>query len=132
MEPEPIIFFPARKQQAQRRVHFSKQELSRILAVYGRMVTAGIWRDYAIDYAGDDTGDDAGYNSGKAGGAAVAFSVFRRASETPAYRIIKEPGLAKRQGAYAVVGRQGQILKRGKTIENILSIFDRKMLHLVK
>ena len=128
MEPEPIIFFPARKQQAQRRVHFSKQELSRILVVYGRMVTAGIWRDYAIDNTGDNTGD----NGGKAGGAAVAFSVFRRASETPAYRIIKEPGLAKRQGAYAVVGRQGQILKRGKTIENILSVFDRKMLHLVK
>lgn len=128
MESEPIISFPAQRRQAQRRVHFSKQELSRILAVYGRMVTAGIWRDYAID----DTGDDAGDNSGKAGGAAVAFSVFRRASETPAYRIIKEPRLAKRQGAYAVVGRQGQILKRGKTIENILSVFDGKMLHLVK
>ncbi len=84
------------------------------------MVAAGIWRDYAID----DTGE--GSN------ARVAFSVFRRTSEMPAYRIVKEPRLAKRQGAYAVIGGQGQILKRGKSIENILRIFDGKMLRAVK
>lgn len=120
METEPILFFPSRKPNARRVVHFSKRELYRILDVYGRMVAAGIWRDYAID--------DTGYGASQG----VAFSVFRRASETPAYRIIKEPRLARRQGAYAVVGGQGQILKRGKSLENILSVFDGKMLRLVK
>lgn len=118
------MFFPAPKRSARHRVHFSKRELCRILDVYGRMVAAGIWRDYAID----DTGDD----SGESGGGRVAFSVFRHSSEMPAYRIIKEPRLAKRQGAYAVIGGQGQILKRGKSIENILRLFDGKPLRLVK
>ena len=120
MESEPIISFPAQKANAQRRVHFSKRELARILDIYGRMVAAGIWRDYAID----DTADGAGGR--------VAFSVFRRTSEMPAYRIIQEPRLAKRQGAFAVIGGQGQILKRGKSIENILRVFDGKMLRIVK
>lgn len=124
MESEPIVSFPARNPQARRRVHFSRRELSRILDVYGRMVAAGIWRDYAIDDTFGSTGDGAGGR--------VAFSVFRRTSEMPAYRIVKEPRLAKRQGAYAVIGGQGQILKRGKSIENILRIFDGKMLRLVK
>lgn len=120
MESEPIISFPAQKSNAQRRVHFSRRELSRILDVYGRMVAAGIWRDYAIDDAGEGTGGR------------VAFSVFHRTSEMPAYRIIKEPRMAKRQGAYAVIGGQGQILRRGKSIEKILRVFDGKMLRLVK
>lgn len=126
MESEPILFFPARGPRVRRPVHFSKRELSRILDVYGRMVAAGIWRDYAID----DTGEGGG--NGKEGGGCVAFSVFRRASEMPAYRIVKEPRLAKRQGAYAVIGGQGQVLKRGKSLENILQVFDGKMLRLVK
>lgn len=119
-QPEPIITFPAQKRQAQRRVHFSKSEISCIMLVYGRMVAAGIWRDYAI-------GD-----AGPADSGAVAFSVFHRACEFPAYRIVKEPRLAGRQGAWAVIGRQGRILKRGNSLENILRIFDGKALRLVK
>lgn len=90
------------------------------MLVYGRMVAAGIWRDYAI-------GD-----AGPADSGAVAFSVFHRACEFPAYRIVKEPRLAGRQGAWAVIGRQGRILKRSNSLENILRIFDGKALRLVK
>lgn len=120
INPEAIISFPAQKRYAPRRIHFSKRELFRILDVYGRMVAAGIWRDYAID------------DTVERGGASVAFCVFRRTSEGPAYRIIKEPRLARRQGAYRVLDRQGRILKRGASLEAILSIFDSKMLRLVK
>src|SRR5579862_3747023 len=80
---------------------FSRPELDRLLRLYGRMVAAGHWRDYAIDGLKD----------------AAVFSVFRRASEAPLYRIEKRPALAKRQGAWMVIGHGGVILRRGQDLE---------------
>ena len=74
------------------KVTFSRSELDRILGLYGRMVAAGEWRDYAIDFLKDR----------------AVFSVFRRASEVPLYRIEKNPRLARRQGAYSVVSATGR------------------------
>ena len=36
-----------------RQVTFDRRELDRILNLYGRMVAAGEWRDYAIDFLKD-------------------------------------------------------------------------------
>jgi hypothetical protein len=88
---------------------FERRELDRILRLYGRMVAAGHWRDYAIDGLAD----------------AAVFSVFRRASEAPLYRIEKRPALAKRQGAWAVIGQGGVILRRGHELDQVLRVFDR-------
>lgn len=96
-------------------VFFHRRELDRILNVYGRMVSAGEWRDYAIDGLRDR----------------AVFSIFRRASETPLYRIEKTPALARRQGAYAVINATGQILKRGRDLPQVLRIFDRKLLKVI-
>jgi hypothetical protein len=87
---------------------FNRQELMDILAVYGRMVAAGEWRDYALDM-GRDT---------------ACFSVFRRTSEVPLYRIEKTPKLARRQGAYAVIAASGLILKRGHDLKRVLGVLD--------
>ena len=76
---------------------FNRLELSDILAVYGRMVAAGEWRDYAIDMGREK----------------AVFSVFRRTTEFPLFRIEKNPKLARKQGAYSVVAPNGLILKRG-------------------
>lgn len=92
-------------------VHFNRQELSEILSVYGRMVAAGEWRDYAIDATKDR----------------AVFSVFRRTSEAPLYRIEKNPKNAKRQGAYSVVAATGLILKRGHELRHVLRVIDRKL-----
>ena len=73
---------------------FDRRELNRILELYGRMVAAGEWRDYAIDFLKDR----------------AVFSVFRRSSEVPIYRIEKNPKLARRQGAYSVVSATGLIV----------------------
>ena len=81
----------------QNRVTFNRLELNRILNLYGRMVAEGEWRDYAIDFLKDR----------------AVFSIFRRASEVPLYRIEKDPKLARKQGAYSVVSAGGQILRRG-------------------
>lgn len=97
-------------------VAFTREELSKILGLYGQFVAAGEWRDYAIDHLKD----------------AAVFSIFRRASETPLYRVEKRPALAARQGAYAVVSMTGVILKRGQDLAQVLRIFDRRRLRLAE
>jgi hypothetical protein len=96
-------------------VWFDRRELAPILSLYGRMVAAGEWRDYALDGLRDR----------------AVFSVYRRASETPLYRIEKRPALARRQGAYAVVTATGCILKRGRELAQVLKVFDKKRLRVV-
>ncbi|MCU0954250.1 MAG: DUF2794 domain-containing protein [Hyphomicrobium sp.] len=90
---------------------FNRQELSAIMAVYGRMVAAGEWRDYAIDLNRDK----------------AVFSVFRRTTEYPLYRIEKTPRLARKQGAYSVVSTTGLILKRGHDLARVLAVLDKSM-----
>ena len=92
-------------------VGFDRAELMRILALYGRMVAAGEWRDYAIDFLKDR----------------AVFSIFRRASEVPLYRIVKDPQLARRQGAYSVVTASGHILRRGHELDRVLSSIDKSL-----
>jgi len=90
-------------------VYFDRRELDRLLGLYGRMVAAGEWRDYGIDGLRE----------------AAVFSVFRRTSEAPLYRIEKRPALARRQGAWAVIGQGGLVLKRGHELDQVLRLFDR-------
>lgn len=98
------------------KVFFQRKELDKILNVYGRMVVAGKWRDYAIDDAPEQ----------------VTFSIFRRASEMPLYRIVKCPKWENKQGAFAILSYSGQILKRGKELDQLLRFFDDKKLEVVK
>ena len=93
-------------------VTFDRHELNNILTVYGRMVAAGEWRDYALDFLED----------------VAVFSIFRRASEVPLFRIEKRPKLRARQGQYSVVAAGGIILKRGHELAQVLKIFDSKLL----
>jgi hypothetical protein len=90
-------------------IAFDRRELTQILNVYGRKVASGEWRDYAIDTLREK----------------AVFSVFRRACETPLYRIEKAPKLARRQGAYAVIAATGLILKRGSDLGRVLRALDR-------
>ena len=93
------------------RVTFNRLELNRILNLYGRMVADGEWRDYAIDFLKDR----------------AVFSVFRRASEVPIYRIEKDPRLARKQGMYSVISATGLILRRGHELDRVLLAIDRKL-----
>lgn len=91
-------------------VRFDRAELQIILSLYGRMVAQGEWRDYAIDLLRER----------------AVFSVFRRASESPLYRIEKHPKLASRQGQYSVVAQGGLILKRGNDLVRVLATLERR------
>ena len=96
-------------------VSFQKPELTIILSLYGRMVASGEWRDYGISSLKE----------------VAVFSVFRRTAEHPIYRIEKRPKLRNRQGQYAVVGMDGQILKRGHDLKSVLGILELKLIKLV-
>jgi hypothetical protein len=95
-------------------VTFDRRELGRILGLYGRKVAEGEWRDYAIDFLRDR----------------AVFSIFRRTSEVPIYRIEKNPRLAQRQGTYSVVSATGLILRRGHELDRVLRAIDRSI-HVV-
>jgi hypothetical protein len=96
-------------------VGFDRLELSRILDLYGRMVSAGHWRDYAIDLGRD----------------AAVFSAFRRATERPEIRIEKRPTLRNRQGEWALFGESGVVLKRGHDLSPVLAPVERRLMKLV-
>jgi len=100
---------------APRQVSFDRRELNAILRVYGSKVVDGEWRDYAIDHLEDR----------------AVFSIFRRSSEMPMYRVEKIPALARKQGAYRIVAATGLILRRGHELVQVLRILDRPRLSLV-
>jgi len=104
-----MAFDPAQLAPRAPRVFFERRELNRLLNLYGRMVAAGEWRDYGIDGLDE----------------AAVFSVFKRASEAPLYRIEKRPALARRQGAWAIIGQGGLVLRRGHELDQVLKFFDR-------
>lgn len=97
------------------RVAFDRAELGAILSLYGRMVAAGEWRDYAMSFLRE----------------VAVFSVFRRATETPLYRIEKRPRLRAAQGQYAVIAMDGRVLKRGHDLPVVLRVLERRLIRPV-
>ena len=100
---------------APEQVAFHRTELGPILTLYGRMVAAGEWRDYGISCLRE----------------VAVFSVFRRTAENALYRIEKRPRLRGRQGQYAVIGMDGQVLKRGNDLAQVLRVLERKLIRSV-
>jgi hypothetical protein len=109
-----IVPFPRTRAAVQ--VGFDRAELARILDLYGRMVAAGEWRDYAMDFTRDF----------------ASFAAFRRAAEVPQMRLEKRPELRQRQGMWALFGEQGQVLKRGHELAGVLALVERRLLKVVK
>jgi hypothetical protein len=94
---------------------FDRVELQKILDLYGRMVAAGHWRDYAMHFAPD----------------LASFAAFRRSAERPEARIEKRPSLRLKQGAWALVGEHGVVLKRGQELQGVLAPLERRLIKLV-
>ena len=111
-----ILPFPGSGGQAGAgQIGFDRHELQRILDLYGRMVAAGEWRDYAMDFTRD----------------AAMFAAFRRAAERPQARVEKRPALRGKQGMWALFGEHGQVLKRGHELAGVLAPLERRLLKSV-
>jgi len=108
-----IVAFPAR---VPNQVGFERFELSRILDLYGRMVAAGEWRDYAMDFSRD----------------VAVFAAFKRTAEVPQMRLEKRPALRAKQGMWTLFGEHGQVLKRGHELANVLAPVERRLVKVVE
>jgi hypothetical protein len=108
-----VVPFPGQRTPAQ--VGFERAELMRILDLYGRMVAAGEWRDYAMDFNKDF----------------AAFSAYRRWADVPQMRVEKRPALRNRQGMWTLYGEGGQVLKRGHELPGVLAVVERRLVKLV-
>jgi hypothetical protein len=108
-----IVAFPAR---VPNQVGFERFELSRILDLYGRMVAAGEWRDYAMDFSKD----------------VAVFAAFRRTAEVPQMRVEKRPALRGKQGMWTLFGEHGQVLKRGHELAGVLAPVERRLVKVVQ
>ena len=108
-----ILAFPGHRSPSQ--VGFERGELTRILDLYGRMVAAGEWRDYAMDFDKD----------------CATFAAFRRAAEVPQMRLEKRPALRNKQGMWTLFGEQGQVLKRGHELGGVLAPVERRLMKAV-
>ena len=108
-----IVAFPARHPN---QIGFERAELSKILDLYGRMVAAGEWRDYAMDFSRDY----------------AAFAAFRRTAEVPQMRVEKRPALRGKQGMWTLFGEHGQVLKRGHELAGVLAPVERRLVKVVE
>lgn len=107
--------FPGRPER-QVATSFDRREFLTILDLYGRMVAAGHWRDYAIRMDNE----------------VAIFAAFRRAAENPEIRIEKRPALSRKQGAFALIAEHGQTLKRGHELHQVLAPLERRLMRLVR
>jgi len=112
--PGQVVPFPGARGADQ--VGFERPELMRILDLYGRMVAAGEWRDYAMDFTRH----------------AATFAAFRRTAERPQARLEKRPALRGKQGMWTLFGEHGQVLKRGHDLANVLAPMERRLLKAVE
>ena len=96
-------------------IGFERSELKRIIDLYGRMVAAGLWRDYAVEFGRDH----------------AAFWAFRRTAEHPEYKVEKRPDLRGRQGMWALIAENGMVLRRGHELGPVLAPIERRLLKVV-
>lgn len=108
--------FPTPQHSRPSQIGFERVELTRILDLYGRMVAAGHWRDYAIELGQD----------------AAIFAAFRRTAERPEFRIEKRPALRNKQGMWALVSEHGQVVKRGHELGPVLAPVERRLMKLIE
>ncbi|MEM7328709.1 MAG: DUF2794 domain-containing protein [Pseudomonadota bacterium] len=107
---------PLKKPRQKPKTAFQRDEMSLILGVYGRLVMSGQAKDYAVGAHKDQ----------------AVFAIFRRHTENPNWTILKTPALSRMQGAYSVHGAQGQVLKRGRDLKQVLSVFETRKFEIIR
>ena|SRR6056297_1788449 len=106
---------PLKKPSKQPKIAFQRREMDLILSIYGRLVMSGQAKDYAVGMHKEQ----------------AVFAIFRRHAETPNWTVVKTPALARMQGAYSVLGAQGQILKRGRDLKQVLTVFETRKFEII-
>ena len=95
---------------------FIKKELQCILDLYARMVSNGSWKDYSFS----------------SGSKEVSFDVYQRASDRPVLRILKNLKPNYYNEKYLIKDRNGNILKKSESLNQLINKTSWNKLRLVK
>ena len=87
---------------------FNKVELNMILSIYGKNVSNGIWRDYAIDH-NENT---------------AVFSIYRSTFEKAFLQIVKSKKSLKKQKKYLLLNASNKKLKDSNELIGIIDFLD--------
>ena len=96
--------------------YFIKKELQTILNLYARMVSNGTWKDYSL-YAGKKE---------------ISFDVYKRNSEKPILRILKNLKPKYFNEKYLIKDKNGAILKKSENLNKLINKTSWTKLKLVK
>jgi hypothetical protein len=93
------------------KVFFDRADLMRILSVYSRQVSRGLWRDYAIDHRSN----------------MAVFSIYRRSQEQPLFAITKVQLRGDRDPKYVLQSRGSQ-LASSRHLKEILDVLSKQLI----
>lgn len=85
-------------------VAFQRPEIKILMDIYGKMVSSGLWKDYAMDH----------------GPKLAYFSIFKKSGDNAIYMVEKDPKKSSKQGTYALKDQTGHVLKRGNDLRLVL------------
>jgi len=95
---------------------FNKTELNQILSIYGKKVSEGKWKDYAIDHLESS----------------AIFSFFRNTFESASLKIIKHKRISKSKLKYHLVSSSGSDIKRSNELDLIINYLNKDNLEIIK
>jgi len=95
---------------------FNKTELNQILSIYGKKVSEGKWKDYAIDHLESS----------------AIFSFFRNTFESASLKIIKHKRISKSKLKYHLVSSSGSDIKRINELDLIINYLNKANLEIIK
>ena len=94
---------------------FSKEELNLILSVYGKGISSGKWKDYAIDHTKDN----------------AVFSIYRNTFEKAFLSIKKNSSKIKRQKKYILYDANQSKIKDADVLADIINQLKNKKIRVV-
>ena len=95
---------------------FNKTELNQILSIYGKKVSEGKCKDYAIYHLESS----------------AIFSFFRNTFESASLKIIKHKRISKSKLKYHLVSSSGSDIKRSNELDLIINYLNKANLEIIK
>ena len=102
-------------EQKTRITSFNKLELNMILSIYGKNVSNGNWRDYAIDHNENTT----------------VFSIYRSTFEKAFLQIVKGKRSLKKQKKYLLLNANNKKLKDSNELVGIINFLEFSLKRIV-
>ena len=100
----------------EKEIFFVKKELQTILDLYARMVSNGDWKDYGLS----------------AGAKEISFDVYKRTSDKPFLRILKNLKPNHFNEKFLIKDKNGNIIEKSENLNRLITKTSWSNLKLVK